>query len=256
MIIEAAKDLGVSSATVLNRLQSPNFPGYVSKDHPKRKPRKAQDRSSPCTIDGVRYESIRAAAEALELGVDTLKVRLQSSNYPGYVSKHHPKKSRRKYVMSKRPYVQRRCPCTINGIKYGSIKEAANALGFYTSGLRIRLASSNFPDYICKHIPKQKRRAPVIVHCVIKGVEYDSIGTAARKLGKNSEWVIRRLRSFDCPDYVCEEYPKDESIKFYKYEVRGKRYKTAKEIGDMEGVTRERIRQKMNDPKFPDYQRL
>ena len=41
-----AKDLGVSPVTVRNRLQSPNYPGYVSKRHPKRKPWRASDLGS------------------------------------------------------------------------------------------------------------------------------------------------------------------------------------------------------------------
>lgn len=252
----AAKVLGVSIATVRHRLQSPNFPRYVSKYHPKKKLRKAPDRGYPCIIEGVHYKSEHEAAKDLKTDVANVINRLQSSNSPGYISKHYPKKSRRQYVRSKKPYKNGRCPCTINGVKYESIKVAAKALGMHTNGLRIRLASSNFPDYICKYLPKKKTRVPVLIPCVIKGVEYDSIRVAAKKLGKDPGSIIRRLRSFDYPDYVCDEYPKDKSIKFYKYEVRGKRYKTLEEIAAMEGLTRERIRQKMNSKKHTEYQRL
>ena len=64
------------------------------------------------------------------------------------------------------------------------------------------------------------------------------------------------MQSFDYPDYVCEEYPKDALFKLYKYEIRGRRYKTLEEIGDMEGVNKERIHQKINRKKHIEYRRL
>ena len=42
----------------------------------------------------------------------------------------------------------------------------------------------------------------------------------------------------------------------YSYTVHGKKYSTLREIADVEGVTEERIRQKMDDPFYEKYQRF
>lgn len=42
----------------------------------------------------------------------------------------------------------------------------------------------------------------------------------------------------------------------YSYTVHGKKYSTLREIADVEEVTEERIRQKMNDPSYAEYQRF
>ena len=51
---------------------------------------------------------------------------------------------------------------------------------------------------------------------------------------------------------MCVDIPK-KTPEPPKYTVRGKPYTSVQEIADVEGVTRERIRQKMHDPSFPDY---
>ena len=151
-------------------------------------------------------------------------------------------------------------PCTINGVHYESESAATRALGINLMTIRTRLRSSNFPEYISKHYTKVKRRKKIVpILCTIKGVEYDSLSDASRKTGKSPYMIFKRLRSFDFPDYVCVNIPKvsepPKPIK-YRYKVNGKKYCTLREIGDMDGVTKERIRQKMNSPKYPGYQRL
>ena len=41
-----------------------------------------------------------------------------------------------------------------------------------------------------------------------------------------------------------------------RYSVGEKLYRTMQEIADIEGITVERVRQKMNDPSYPEYQKL
>ena len=213
----------------------------------------------PCTIDGIDYESENEAARTLGLDTGTLRMRLKSSNYPEYISKHHLKKKRRKGVYTRKPRGYKRCPCTIKGIRYESEIVAANTLGIRVDILRSRFRSSNYPEYISKYHSKIQRKRRFRFRCTIKGVEYASVSEATKKLKMNPNTLFNRLKSFDYPDYVCADIPKvskpPKPIK-YNYTVNGKKYRSLQEIGDMEGLTRERIRQKMNDPKKPEYQRL
>ena len=142
-------------------------------------------------------------------------------------------------------------PCTIDGIRYESESAASKVLGIEINRVRYRLRSSNFANYISKYHPKEGRKT--FLPCNVAGIEYKSIGSAARELGISPGQMKRRLTSFDYPDYVCSKHPKKSP---FKYEVRGKRYRTLQEIGDMEGLTKERIRQKMNNPKKPEYRKL
>ena len=146
-------------------------------------------------------------------------------------------------------------PCTIDGIDYESESAAAKALGIEIMFLRHRLRSSNFPEYTSRHHPKKHRRKKFIP-CSVAGIEYGSIGLAASELGLSSALLRNRLASFDYPDYVCADLPKVEKPIKYSYTVDGKKYRTLQEIADLEGVTREWIRQKMNNPKYSGYRRL
>ncbi|MCY4053212.1 MAG: hypothetical protein OXE98_04955 [Hyphomicrobiales bacterium] len=153
----------------------------------------------------------------------------------------------------------KKTPCIIDGVHYESISAAARALGVDFMMLRTRLRSSNFPDYTSKYHAKVKRKT-VSIPCVIRGVEYPSISDATRKLKTQHEKIRSRLSSSNFPDYVAADIPKKpheppKPIK-YRYTVNGKKYRSLQEIGDMEGLTKERIRQKMNSSKYPGYRRL
>lgn len=148
-------------------------------------------------------------------------------------------------------------PCTVNGVRYESESAATKALDMNLVTLRTRLRSSNFPEYASKHHRKIKRGKKIAPKdCSIKGVEYPSITAAARKLKMNANTLSNRLKSSNYPDYVCAGIPKVSKPVKYGYTVNGRKYRTLQEIGDMEGLTRERIRQKMNSPKHPAYQKL
>ena len=243
----ATNALGISRVTLRLRLISPNFPEYRSKHHPKRELERI---FIPCCVYGVEYRSIKSASKELGIYPNEIRRRLVSFDYPNYVCANLPKKP------SKTGHKKNQKPCNIDGIDYESESKAAKSLGINLMALRSRLRSSNFPEYKSKHHKKVQRRKMLSkrVRCTIKGVEYISVSVAARKLGKSPTTIFKRLRSFNFPDYVCVDIPK-ESPK-YSYTVNGKKYRTLQEIGDMEGLTRERIRQKMNSSSHPEYRRL
>lgn len=143
-------------------------------------------------------------------------------------------------------------PCTINGVYYESESAAARSLGIGTGKVRTRLCSSNFPEYVSEYHTKIDvvRR----IQCSVAGVKYRSIGLAARELKISYGEMKNRLASFNYPDYVCAEVPKKTPK--YSYTVDGRKYRTLQEIADMEGLTRERIRQKMNNPSYAGYKRI
>lgn len=148
---------------------------------------------------------------------------------------------------------RKRLPCTVDGVNYKSEGSAAKALGIYVTVLRGRLQSSNFPGYVSQHHTKKHRRKKFIP-CSVAGVEYSSTGVASRDLGISAALLKSRLASLDYPDYICAEIPKKP--RKYGYTVNGQKYRTLQEIADVEGLTRERIRQKMNDPSYSGYRRI
>ena len=195
----------------------------------------------PCTIYGIHYESEYAAGKALGLNVGALRFRLRSPNYPECISQHHAKLD----VKLKNQ------PCTINGVAYESESAAARAFGIHAHVLRNRLRSSSYPEYTSRYQIKEGRRKRAF-SCRVDGVEYASISDAARKLELSATALRTRLASPDFPDYVCADILKKPSEP-PRYTVRGKPYRTLQEIANAEGVTREWIRQKMNDPSYPDH---
>ena len=145
-------------------------------------------------IDGVDYKSEHAAIKVLGIGVRELRNRLQSPDFPEYVSKYRKKEYGNKKMR------QKKNPCTIAGVHYESEFAAAKALGIGTSVAVFRLKSSNYPDYISKYHPKEGRR--IFTPCSVAGVEYRSIGLAAKELGIPSHEMKRRLISIYYPDYL------------------------------------------------------
>ena len=147
-------------------------------------------------------------------------------------------------------------PCTIDGVAYESEMAAAKALKIGEHILRSRLRSSNFPEYVSEHRAKEKRRR-YLSPCSVAGVEYRSIGYAAKKLGITDSMMRRRLASPNYPDYVSPGILKKPKLeKHMRYRAHGKLYGTLQEIGNEEGITRERVRQKMNNQRNSDYERL
>lgn len=238
-ITEAARELGIPHSKMIKRLFSFDYPDYVSEKYPK-KPSVPHEYRHPCIVAGVEYESVLSAAKELGISNNQIRHRLASFDYPGYVCNKIPKKV----------FKRKKRPCTINGVHYETEKAAAKDLGIDIRTLRKRLISSNFYEYTSKYYTKIK--CEPFIPCSVAGIEYKSIRDAAKELGIYSHELKRRLSSDDYPDYICAKYPK----KPFKYEVKGKQYKTLQEIADMEGLTRERIRQKMNDTRNSEYRKL
>lgn len=236
---EATRELGISHNMMIKRLSSFDYPDYVSEKYPK-KPSVSYEYKHPCIVAGVEYESVLSAAKELRISNNEIRRRLASFDYPGYVCNKIPKK------ISKR----KKRPCTINGVHYETEKIAAKDLGIDIRTLRKRLMSSNFCEYTSEYHTKVESKP--FTPCSVAGVEYMSIRDAAKELGIYSHELKRRLYSDDYPDYICAKYPK----KPFKYEVKGKRYKSLQEIANVEGLTRERIRQKLNDTRKPEYRKL
>ena len=147
--------------------------------------------------------------------------------------------------------------CRIDGIDYESEHAAARVLGLNVPTLLNRLRSSNFPEYTSKYHRKIQRKRGSRIRCNIMGIEYDSISDASIKLEIPFGVVSRRLQSFDYPDYICADKPKQSKPVIQpRYAVNGDKYNTLGEIAEREGLTQERIRQKMNSFSYPEYRRL
>lgn len=68
----------------------------------------------------------------------------------------------------------------------------------------------------------------------------------------------KRRKFIDVMGQIAElaapnNYPEISSKNKPEYKVRGKLYNSMQDIADEEGLSRERIRQKMIDPAYPDY---
>ena len=253
----AAKDLGISTSGLKYRLRSRSFPNYISEHHPKR----PKSKTKACTINGIEYESIRAAAKDVGMSPQALRNRLLSSSFPNYISKHHRKRLPKSHLIkSRKPKTE---TCTINGIEYESIKAAARDLRMRPTMLKNRLLSPNFPGYLSEYYPKiwftgrnvgesaASRKGPAF--CLIAGIEYKSMASVVKDFGISAYEVKRRLVSTEYPDYLCGKYPKKSP---FKYEVGSKKYKTMPEIAEDKGISEEAVSYRINSDLHPEYRRL
>ena len=241
-ISAASKALGISGPGLAHRLCSPNFPGYISKYYIKKEVGFGVFVS--CTIDGVHYPSVSAAARDLGIPYGKIIRRLTSFKYPDYVCANIPGKSS--------PSSKRGHSCTIDGVHYPSVSAAARDLGMPSIELRIR--SSNFPGYISKRYKKVKRgKLMTPKRCTIKGVEYVSINAAAKKLKIKNDTISNRLRSFDFPDYICDEYPKKPPKKRHPCTIDGVEYKSIRSASRDLGISCYEIKCRLAYFDFPNY---
>ena len=84
-VSEASLLLGVGTATIRLRLRSYNFPNYVAESIPKNTKKSRIDLVS-CIIDGVEYTSASAASKVLGIKYSTVVHRINSKNFPNYMS--------------------------------------------------------------------------------------------------------------------------------------------------------------------------
>lgn len=124
----------------------------------------------PCTINGVHHESGYAAAKTLEMRVNSLRYHLRASDYPEYTSRYHARKEHRKHFI----------PYTVAGVEYASITDASKKLGVSVYGMERRLASTDYPNYICAVIP---RKSPPSPKYSVRGKPYKTLQEIADKEG-------------------------------------------------------------------------
>ena len=167
------------------------------------------------TVKGKNYSSLQEIANAEGLTKERIRQRMNDPSYDEYqrfltdgswVPKPKPV-SRRKHGQSKKNK-----SCIINGVKYESQKSAAESLGLDAGGLRYRLMSSNFPEYVSAHHKKMNvSKRYVRIGCSVAGVEYNSVRSAQITLGISHYEIEYRFGSFDYPDYVSPRIPKEPS---------------------------------------------
>ena len=235
----AAKALEMNVGALRFRLRSPGYPEYISQHHAKID---AKLKKQPCTIDGVEYKSEGATARAFGIRVPVLRNRLRSSNYPKYTSIYHTKQRRRKEVI----------PCSVDGVEYASLAVASRKLGIDSHKIKRRLASFDFPNYVCVDIPKKPRKPPDPPKYTVRGKLYRTLQEIADMEGVTREWIRRKISSPWHPDYVSADIPKEPPPP-PRYVVKGKPYRTLQEIAEAEGEEKEIIQQKIVSTLHPDY---
>ena len=181
------------------------------------------------------------AARAFGIRVSVLRNRLRSSSYPEYTSRYQIKEGRRKRAVS----------CRVDGVEYASVTDAARKLGLSITVLRTRLASPDFPDYICAGIPKKPPETP---RYTVRGKPHRTLREIANMEGVTRERIRQRMNDPSYPDHISADIPKAPPPP--KYMVRGKPYRTLRETADAEGLTIHQVRQRLDNPSRLEYQRL
>jgi hypothetical protein len=123
-----------------------------SEHHPSsvHKMKKAQPHRKPCSIKGVVYNSVRAAAAAIGESRQMIANRLSSKNYQdwvyvddeGYYSDEVPKSV---VVEDKGKALFQ--PCVVDGVEYESNHAACKANGVVKATGQYRFRSKNFPNW-------------------------------------------------------------------------------------------------------------
>ena len=94
-----------------------------------------------CVIDGVNYTSIYAAGNALNMRYSVVTNRLKSHYWPTWTSTEVKKELKIREKKTKP------LPCTIDGVDYVSIAEAARQLNISTGSVFFKLHSSKHPNW-------------------------------------------------------------------------------------------------------------
>lgn len=136
-------------------------------------------KGKPVTFNGIEYKSQAEAAKALGCCAATI------SNYVNRGITDIPKnRSRRKTKKA-----SKRHPITLNGVEYGSLTEAAKALGYSVTSI-----SKYAKNGITEIKPRAEKKAQKRQKIVVDGVEYKSIHDAEIKLyGKYTSRLYNRV---------------------------------------------------------------
>ena len=139
-------------------------------------------------------------------------------NPPGQPTSTPPPKPKKEQWSQKNPAL-------LKGSYMNPKQSAAKTLKIRFHTLRGRLCSSNFPEYVSEYHTKEKRRR-LPIPCSVAGVEYRSIGHAARNLKISDASLRTRLASLDYPDHAYADIPQKPKPKKpdkpMRYRVRGK----------------------------------
>lgn len=94
-----------------------------------------------CTIDGVDYASVNEACVTLGVGYSMAMNRIKSHYWPTWTSTEV-----RKVIVAREKKTKPRA-CTIEGVTYASITEAARELNISTGSVFFKLHSVNHPNW-------------------------------------------------------------------------------------------------------------
>ena len=186
------------------------------------------------------YESLGIAAKALGISREILRYRLLSYYYPDYTSKYHSKEDFGEIVRIR-----------VGGMEYDSIEYAAKKLQISLEWLRARLASFDYPDYVCADMPQGQ----LMPKYIVRDKPYTALNQIAEAEGTTVGEIRRKMSSTLYPDYVCSSIPKKPpTLPLYK--AHRKVYKTIREVAEAEGLPVEEISDRFSDPLNSEYRRL
>lgn len=117
----------------------------------------------PCMVNGILYDTVKEAAEANGIHLDSLRGMIK------------------KYNTVEIYYQSRYVPYVVDGVTYPTREAAAKALGLHSNTLKSRLIRQ------IQEIPPNKREVE------IDGVKYESIAAAARAIGISADTLRDRL---------------------------------------------------------------
>jgi hypothetical protein len=142
-----------------------------------------------CEIDGVFYKTIKHICEAFKINRRECNKRLLSNEYPNWKIINNQKL---KPLLKKAD--KRFNKCIIENIEYQNIYEASIKLNIEANIIKMRLKSTDFPDWI--HIkPENARRATNGKQCSIDGEIFESATSAGIIYEIPGSTVLSRIKS-------------------------------------------------------------
>lgn len=148
-------------------------------------------------ICGTEYPTIKAASVALQLPIDTIRLRLKSSvdRWSEWTRKDTPKQSHRSRGSRE---------VMIDDVRYASINLAAKALGltFNTVYGRCESTSVKYAGYrFIDREPTRRRKRLKGVVVMMEGRSYDTLAAAAKIKGVHSMTLSRKMGHPRYPTY-------------------------------------------------------
>ena len=236
---EAARKLKVDARVLQRRIQR-GWKGYFYQNEGQL-PRRG--RELPVEIEGVHFESRKAAAEFFGLG--QIEKRLASDNFPEWIDLSGR--------ISKRKTGKFRQPIAVDGQFFGSLADAERATKIKQATLAFRARRSNYPDVVCPDIPKKERDAGLAkeaIQVVVNGITHPSLSEAARIEDTDVSTVKRRLKSPSFPEWKCNDpdlqkrAPKDGRPSKLAVVINGRSYRSISAAHRDIGLPRAKIKER------------